>query len=214
MSQLGFDDLLSQTETDNEVHAFKRKYPDLPASWDTAVPHYQNLLQRCNAAFLAADIDEINRIYGEAEALATILQGKTSGLLALDGAGTILGEKTRAPLGTIPLWGQEGELIIHAAGVTVRMETDGIFGIATRFVLMPGFAAHAVDFGKPFISETGFRSFIGYGASVEPGVTIEAFAKALIEHHVSHALKGRLVAIEDKYRLRAAATTGIEAEGG
>jgi len=213
MTQLGFDALLSQTETDNELRVFKRKYPDLPESWDMAVPHYRNLLQRCDAAFLAADVDAINRIYGEAEALATLLQGKTSGLLAPDGAGTILGEKTRAPLGTIPVWGQEGEFIIDAAGVTVRMETDGIFGISTRYVLMPGFAAHAVDFGKPFISETGFRSFIGYGANVEPGVTIEAFAKALIEHHVSHALKGRLVAIEDKYRLRAAATAGIEAEG-
>jgi hypothetical protein len=213
MTQLGFDDLLSQTETDNEVHALKRQYPDLPTSWDTALPHYQNLLQRCDAAFLAADGDEINRIYGEAEALATIIQGKTSGLLALDGAGTILAEKTRAPVGATPLWGQEGEFIIEAAGVTVRMETDGIFGISTRYVLLPGFAAHAVDFDKPFISETGFRSFIGYGARVEPGVTIEAFAKALIEHHVAHALKGRLVAIEDKYRLRAAAAPGLEAEG-
>jgi hypothetical protein len=213
MTQLGFDDLLSQTETDNEAHALKRKYPDLPASWDTALPYYQNLLQRCDAAFLTADVDAINRIYGEAEALATILQGKTSGLLAPDGAGTILAEKTRAPAGTTPLWGQEGEFIIEAAGVAVRMETDGIFGISTRYVLLPGFAAHAVDFDKPFISETGFRSFIGYGADVEPGVTIEAFAKALIEHHVSRALKGRLVAIDDKYRLRAKAAPGLEVEG-
>ena len=93
------------------------------------------------------------------------------------------------------------------------METDGIFGISTRYVILPGFAAHAVDFGKPFISETGFRSFIGYGASVEPGVTIEAFAKALIEHHVAHALKCRLVAIDDKYRLRAEAAPCLEVEG-
>ena len=85
-----------------------------------------------------------------------------------DGAGTRLAEKTRAPTGTIPLWGQEGEFVIETAGISVRMDTDGIFGIATRYVLMPGFAAHAVDWDKPFISETGFRSFIGYSATLSP----------------------------------------------
>ncbi len=213
MTQLGFDDLLSQTETDNEINALKRQYPGIPTSWDMAFPYYQNILQRCDAAFLAADVDAIKSIYAEAEALASLLHGGTSGMLAHDGAGTILAEKTRAPLGTVPLWGQEGEFIIEASGVSVRMETDGIFGVGTRYILLPGFYAHAIDFDKPFISETGYRSFIGFGANIEPGVTIEAFAKALIEYHVSHTLKGRLVAIEDKYKLRAEALTAGKTEG-
>jgi hypothetical protein len=213
MTQLGFDDLLAQTESDNEIHAIRRKYPGLPSSWDDAIPHYFKLLDRCNAAFLVADLDAIKRVYDEAETMAIMLNGRTHGLTARDGAGTRLAEKTRAPPGTIPLWGQQGEFVIEAAGISVRMDTDGIFGIATRYVFMPGLGAHAVDWDKPFISETGFRSFIGYSADLEPGVTIDAFARALIEHHVANALKGRLVRIQDEYADRALKRTVIDSMG-
>jgi hypothetical protein len=213
VTQLSFDELLAQTKTDNEALALKRKFPDLPSSWDEAIPYHHKLIERCNAAFIAADRDEIIRVYDEAEALAEILQGRTSGLLAPDGAGTKLAEKTRGAPGTIPLWGQEGEFVIEAAGIPVRMDTDGIFGIATKYVLMPGFGANAVDYSKPFISETGFRSFIGYSATLEPGLTVDAFAKALIEHHVAHALKGLLVQIEDEYVDRALKRTIADAMG-
>jgi hypothetical protein len=49
MTQLGFDDLLSQTETDNEVHALKRQYPDLPSGF------WHNLLECTFSRSLAAD---------------------------------------------------------------------------------------------------------------------------------------------------------------
>lgn len=204
MTQLGFDSLLDEGAANNELHQLKVKYPGLPSTWDDALRYHHKLIDRCHAAFLAADIDEINRVYDEAETLADLLQhtanGYTSGILTADGAGTRLATATRALPGVVPRWGQQGDFIIEAAGMRVRMDTDGIFGIATRFVLLPGFGAHAVDYNKPFLSETGFRSFIGYRADLERGITVDVFAKSLIEYHVKHALKGQLVAIEQKYR--------------
>ena len=208
MTQLGFDNLLYEGTVSNEMHQLKAKYPGLPSTWDDAIPYHHKLIDRCHTAFLAADVDEINRVYDEAEALADLLQhiakGYTSGILAPDGSGTRLATATRALPGIVPHWGQEGDFIIEAAGMRVRMDTDGIFGIATRFVILPGFGAHAVDYDKPFLSETGFRSFIGYRADLEAGMTVDVFAKSLIEYHVKNALKGKLLAIEQKYRERAA----------
>jgi len=204
MTQLGFDSLLDEAASSNEMQALLAKYPGMPSTWDDGIPYYRKLLDRCHAAFLAADIDEINRLYNEAEALAELLQGHPGGILAEDGGGTRLAAETRADQGTVPLWGQEGEFIVEAAGMRVRMEVDGIFGIATRFVIFPGYGAHAVDYDKPFFSETGFRSFIGFHANLEPGITQDVFTAGLIEHHVKHALKGKLVPIDPKYRKQAA----------
>jgi hypothetical protein len=202
MTQLGFDSLLDEGAANNEMHQLKAKYPGLPATWDEAIPHYRRLLERCHAAFLAADRDEIARIYDEAEAIAYLMNGDTAGILSPDGAGTRLAAATRSQPGAVPLWGQEGEFIVEAAGCRVRIEADGIFGIATRIVLMPGFAAHAVDGTKPFISETGFRSFIGIQADIVPGMAQDEFAIALIEHHVARANKGKLVKIDKERYFR------------
>jgi hypothetical protein len=91
------------------------------------------------------------------------------------------------------LWGQQGDFILELPGVRVRIEMAGLFGIG-----FPSFAAHIVDPGKPSISETGYRSFLGVGGTWTPGMTPDTFVKAVLEQHIAGELKGRLVAIDPR----------------
>ena len=43
----------------------------------------------------------------------------------------------------------------------VRIEMDGLFGIGSCFTPWLNFCACVVDRDKPFLSSTGFRSFLG-----------------------------------------------------
>ena len=43
----------------------------------------------------------------------------------------------------------------------VRIEMDGLFGIGSCFTPRLNFYACVVDRDKPFLSSTGFRSFLG-----------------------------------------------------
>ena len=79
---------------------------------------------------------------------------------------------------------------------------DGIFGVASNVFPWLGFAAHAVEWRKPFLSETGYRSFIGLRGSLQPGMTPDSFAREIIALHVARELKGRLLAIKQEYRER------------
>jgi hypothetical protein len=85
----------------------------------------------------------------------------------------------------------------------IRIEIDGLFGIGARYMTWPGFGAHAVQWDKPFISETGYRSFLGLTGELCPGQTTEAFAADVIAAHVTRSLRGKLLVIEPKYRQRA-----------
>jgi hypothetical protein len=83
-----------------------------------------------------------------------------------------------------------------------RIELEGMFGIGASFMAWPGFAAHAVDWNCPFLSETGYRSFFGVALELQPGFTPDTFAAAVITTHVKRHLKGRLFVIEPQHRQR------------
>lgn len=115
------------------------------------------------------------------------------GIIADDDApGCVLDALTRAEDGALPLWGHSGFFIITIGSMRVGIEMDGIFGIGASHMSWLGFAAHAVDFDKPFLSETGNRSFLGVGGMLVAGFTPDLFAAAIIESHVRKALKGKL----------------------
>ena len=81
---------------------------------------------------------------------------------------------------------------------------DGVFGICATASYWPGFSAHAVDVERPFISQTGYRSFLGVHADPTPGLTPETFVAEVIAAHVRRELKGKLLRIEASYRQHAA----------
>lgn len=199
-AQLGFEALLIEAETVNRAVTFEREFGHLPSTMDEALPFYRDLIDRHHARMLAGDLDTIMRLRDEAHDMARKLNNGEHGILAgQDAPGCLLETLTAAEPSTIPLWGQTGKFIIEVKGVRIGIEMDGIFGIGAGFMPWPNFSAHAVDWDRPFISETGYRSFMGLNAALTPGLTPETFVLGVLEAYVARSLKGRLVAIEARF---------------
>jgi hypothetical protein len=133
--------------------------------------------------------------------LARKLSGFEPGILADENApACVLDRGTAAPAGEVPLWGQSGTFEITHSGMRVRIEMDGMFGIGAK--PWPGFSAHAVEWDKPFLSETGYRSFLGLFGVLRADATPESFACRAIAMHVARELKGRLLTIRPEHRER------------
>jgi hypothetical protein len=52
--------------------------------------------------------------------------------------------------------------------MSVRIVMDGMVGVCASMDVWPGFSANVVEPEKPFISETGYRSFLGLHADLFP----------------------------------------------
>ena len=199
--QLGFPALLEDTDRVNRDRAFERMTAHLPGTMEEGIAFYRALLERHHDAVLTGDEREAKRVKGQAELLAQKLNGGQRGYLANDDApGCVLQRETAAAPGTVPLWGQMGSFVIETCAMRVRIETRGLYGICGP----ASFDAHAVDTDRPFLSQTGYRSFIGYGPGPAVGLTVDAYARQVIERHVAGELRGRLLAIAPEYRNRMA----------
>lgn len=199
--QLGFDALMEKADADNVTRRFDRETGHLPSSYDVAIPFYRGLIERHHAAMVAANADDTMSLREEAHRLALRLNGGEPGILANDESpGNVLARETAAARNAVPLWGQEGEFIVTVGMMRVRIVMNGIFGIASSICYWPGFGAYVVDQARPFLSETGYRSFLGIHADPAPGLTTEEFARKVIEIHVAQELKGKLRTIKPQYR--------------
>jgi hypothetical protein len=195
-SDKAFSGLLAEADKANEQRAFERETSHLPGAMDEGIKLYGAMIRDHHAAMLAADEQEAMRLRKEAHLLATKLNGGRAGILAdEESPGCVLARETAAQPGDVPLWGQSGDFVVEAAGTRARITMDGMFGLGSEYAQMPSFEAHVVDHDKPFISETGYRSFVGLQATLVPGVTPDAFARAAIERHVATELKGKLRAL-------------------
>lgn len=116
-----------------------------------------------------------------------------------DAPGYVLARETTATPSTVPLWGQTGEFTIDVDGMTVRIEQNGIFGIGSSHMFWPGFVAHAVEYDKPFLSETGYRSFIGAQGTVVSGFTPDRYAEEIIRSYIQRECKGKVLRIKQTY---------------
>lgn len=200
MSQLGFDALLAEADAVNRQAAFEKECGHLPATMDEALPFYRGLIERHHAAMLAGDLDAAMALREEAHNLALRLNDGEPGILAgPDAPGCVLEDRSAAGDGAIPQWGQSGSFTIEVSAMRVRIVMDGLFGIGSQYMPWMNFAAHALDWDKPFLSETGYRSFMGLHAPLAPGLTPDAFAKEVIAAHVGKTLKGRLLPIQRRF---------------
>jgi hypothetical protein len=194
--QLGLTTLLREAEATNQARRFEQATAHLPATMREGIAHYRGLLRRHHAAVLAGDEAGAKRLQEEARLLALKLNGGERGYLADENApGCILQRRTAARSGKVPLWGQFGSFLVEACGMRVRIETRGLYGVCGY----GSFNAHAVDLDRPFLSETGFRSFLGYGPCGVPGLTVDAYVRRVIEGHVQAELRGRLLPIAPHY---------------
>lgn len=202
-AQLGFDGLLTAAAEDNRKRKIERETAHLPATMIDAIPFYRLLIRQHHAAILTADPDKVIELRREAKLLALRLNDGEPGILAHEDApGCVLTRETAALSGTVPLWGQEGTFEITVCDMRVRIELDGLFGIASSVAFWPGFAAHAVEPDRPFLSDTGYRSFLGIYAEPVPGLTPDAFTANVITAHIEQNLNGKPFTIEPSYRAR------------
>ena len=182
--QFGFDALLLDADQTNHARAVEKQTAHLPTTMGDALPFFWELLDEHHTAMLAGQADEAMFCREEARRLAVRLNGGNRGILADETSpGNVLAHETAAAPDAVPLWGQKGSFIVAAAGIRVRIEMDGVFGICATSSFWPGFAAHAVDFDRPFISETGYRSFLGIYAAPVPDITPDSFAAEIIAAH-------------------------------
>lgn len=195
--QLGFDVLLNSAAADNEQRRQDRASAHLPGTMAEAIPFLSALIDRHHAAMLAGDAATVERLREKAHQLAFKLNGYEPGILAdHDAPGYVLDRLKRAREGAVPKWGQSGTFTVECRGMRVRIEMDGLFGIGASHMAWLGFAAHAVEKTKPFLSDTGYRSFLGAGGgTLEPGYTPDTFAAGIIAAYVEREPKGRLVRI-------------------
>lgn len=203
VSQLGFNDLLAEADTANETQKLARAFAHLPGSYREAVPFFRGLIGEHHAAMLAGDAGTAMRLRIEADNLAIKLNNYEPGILAdTDAPGCVLDRVTRAPKGSVPLWGQSGSFEITLKGMRIRIAMEGIFGLASNVYHWLGFAAYAVDRSKPSFSETGYRSFIAISNALEPGYTPDRFATEVIAGYLHREQKGKLFTIKPEYRQR------------
>lgn len=203
--QLGFADLLAVADTANNRVKMERAYAHLPGIYDEAVPFLRGLIDQHHAAMIAGHAEVAMPLREEAHHLAEKLNNYEPGTLAGDDApGRRLDRLTRARKGRVPLWGQSGAFTVEVQGMRVGIDLDGLFGLTWNVFHWPGFGAHAIDWDKPFLSETGYRSFIAINTPLQPDYTPDRFAREIIAAMIARENKGKLVAIKPEYRARQA----------
>ncbi len=195
-AQLTFEGLLAETDRRNDVRARDARFPSYPDTWPEAIAYCRALIERHHANMLSADLPSAMTNRQEAHALAFHLNDGDAGILAgPEAAGCKLDAATAAPLGQIPIWGLSGDFVLDVCGMRVQIELDGIFGIGATALQFPGFAAQVVDRDAPFLSDTGFRSFLGFTMPLTPGMTDENYIREAITRQVKIELKGQLVRV-------------------
>ncbi len=201
--QLGFDALLQSAETENATRQFDHEVAHLPADMAAAIAFHRDQIAAHHEAMLASDFEKALAIREEAHLLARKLNGGRHGIIAHDDApGCVLAKACAAPNGAVPLWGQDGMFTTCAAGMEMQVTMGGMFGIGATAMPYLGFCVRSVDKSQPFLSDTGFRSFLGASLPPQKGRTPEGFARDVVQEHVRAQLKGRLVLIHPDWRGR------------
>lgn len=189
--QFSFDALLAEASETNAKRAFDKKTAHLPDTTDEAVAYHTQQIDAHHAAMLDCDFDAALAIRTEAHLLAKKLNGGAADIVADDTApGCVLANTCAADPGIVPLWGQDGQFEIDVRGVACAIMFDGMFGIGGCHMPFLGFEAYAADPSAPFISHTGYRSFLGCAVPPEQGMTPDRFAERVIEAHIANHLRG------------------------
>jgi len=170
----------------------------LPETFESAIPVMRGIIERYHRAHLDGRMSDVEALQAQADDLAVRLNGGTRfGMKAgEDSPCDQLQRGAAAPEGCVPLWGQYGVFTLSVRGCQVRIEYQGLYGICGF-----QFSASAVEWDRPFLSDTGYRSFMLHGIDVSGGVpTVDVLIADLLEQHIDRELKGRLVAITQQYR--------------
>lgn len=200
-TQLGFDALLAEAEGDNAARAFEKEAAHLPSAMPEAIAFHQQQIAEHHAAMMACDFERALAIRSEAHLLAKKMNGGNPCILAHDDApGCVLARSCAALTGEEPLWGQDGVFDVETSGCSARVTMHGMFGIGATAMTYLGFEVRAIEADKPFLSSTGYRSFLGCSVAPEAGLSTRGFVERVLEHYIHHDLRGRLVPIGAQFR--------------
>ncbi|MEO0782297.1 MAG: hypothetical protein AAFZ46_11095 [Pseudomonadota bacterium] len=192
--QLGFEAMLADAAETNAKRAFEKETAHLPDTEEDAIAYHKVQIAAHHAAMLACDFNKALSIREEAHLLAKKLNDGNPGILAHDDApGYVLARACEAEDGTVPRWGQDGVFDINVTGADCRVTFQGMFGIGATAMPYLGFEVRAVNKSRPFISGTGYRSFLGCSVPPEDGMTPKDFAAKIITHYAETGLKGKLI---------------------
>jgi hypothetical protein len=98
-----------------------------------------------------------------------------------------LAHELEAPDGCVPGWGQRGRFLVRVDGMRALIEYDGLEGHerpGSRSMMMHSFSATIVDVLRPFISDTGFRSYTA-GCDYRQGGTVDEAAIRAIKRDMT-----------------------------
>ena len=179
--QSSFKEQLDRLELD-QVKARRTELRKNPALIQAALPGFLDLLRRFDECMRADNVAGAMLIHEEADKYAADLQGGNPfGMLCLDGAAHLLDKAAAAPDGEIPMWGQRGNFVLQVGLTLIRFEVDGIFGCMDPF----HFSINAVNWDKPFPSETGYRSFFAGVAHVPVGCTVADWVTHAVKEYIA-----------------------------
>lgn len=199
--QYGFDTFLANADADNKAKQFERETAHLPCTMEEAIEFYRRQIDLHHAAMLDNDFDAAIAIREEAHLLARKLNGNQPGIIAHhDAPGCVLAREVTATSGAVPLWGQDGTFQMTAANMALQVTMEGIFRIGGCYMPYCSFSVRAVDQDKPFLSSTGYRSFLDVSVSPKPGMDTKQFVHRVVEIHVEKELGNRLFPIAEQYR--------------
>jgi len=191
------DGILIDATQSNRSRKQQREAAHLPDTYEDAVPFFRQLVAKHHSAMCDGNAASVVALRAEAHRLATKLNDYQPGILANEDApGCRLDRAIRGADGAIPQWGQSGTFEIHHDWMPIQIDMDGIFGIGATAMNWLGFSVRVLDRSRPFLSETGYRSFLGVGGDLRPGYTPDTFAAAIIAAYIKHTLKNRLVRIK------------------
>ena len=198
--QFGFDALLADADADNKARQFEQETAHLPETIGEAKAFHLQQINQHHAAMLQMDFESAIAIREEAHRLARKLNGNKPGIIAHDEApGCVLARATAAAPDSIPLWGQNGTFQMTAANMALLVIMEGMFGIGACHMPYCSFSVRAVHHDKPFLSSTGYRSFLGVSVEPELGMDTEHFVHRVVEIHVERELGNKLVSIAPQY---------------
>lgn len=128
----------------------------LPDEDEAIVEEVRNLLPIHHDHVSDLKFAEAGQVKQRIESLAIKLNGRTMlGIGTKEGAYGRLKVALAAQDGEEPMHGQPGRFLLKAGGCRSVVYSDGVFGFGA-------FQVRAIDLDRPFLSSTGFRSFMNW----------------------------------------------------
>lgn len=179
MTQMGFSFEGPVFKTPEQYRAAK-SLPDTDAE---LIQHCRKLLEEYDRTLRAANLGFADDIAEKVRQCCIKLNGGNNFAMKCepDGGMYRMEQAVRAPFQAVPMWGQPGEFTIEVHGIPARVRYSGLFGTCEH-----GFDVTAVEWDKPFLSPTGYRSFLGiyWRHRLDPNESVEDWIVAVVETHM------------------------------